>query len=128
MKKFLFYWLPPIVWMGIIFFLSSRQRIGISEIYIYNFVFFKTLHMIEYAMLFFMLFRAIHKTFNKLSQTHALILAMILALLYGITDEFHQTFVPTREGSIRDVGIDSIGILLCFQYTKYNLSRLQLFL
>jgi VanZ family protein len=114
--------------MGFIFLLSSRQRIGVSEVYIYNFIIFKSLHMIEYAALFFLFFRAINKTFTKISQKNALIIAVVLAILYGITDEMHQTFVPTREGSIRDIGIDTIGILLCFQYTKHHLSRLKLFL
>lgn len=128
MKKFLLYWLPPIVWMSFIFLLSSRQRIGVSEVYIYNFIIFKSLHMIEYAALFFMLFRAINATCTNISQKKALMIAVLLAILYGVSDEAHQIFVPTREGNIRDVGIDSIGILLCFQYTKHNLNRLKLFL
>ena len=128
MKKFLYYWLPPVLWMSFIFLLSSRHRIGLSEVYMYNFIIFKSLHMIEYAALFFMLFRAINKTFTNVSKKNALMIAVVLAILYGISDEVHQTFVPTREGTIRDIGIDSIGILLCFQYTKHNLSRLKLFL
>ena len=35
-----------------------------------------------------------------------------LAVLYAATDEFHQTFVPSREGCIRDVAIDSCGVAL----------------
>ncbi|MDA1316804.1 MAG: VanZ family protein [bacterium] len=128
MKKFLYHWLPVIVWMTFIFFMSSRQRIGLSEVFIFNFIIFKTLHMIEYAALFFLIFRALKTTFTNMSNKETLRLAVILALLYAIFDELHQTFVPTREGSIRDIGIDSIGILLCFQYTKHNLRRLKLFL
>lgn len=128
MKKILYYWLPPLAWMLFIFFLSSRQRIGVSEVHIYNFIIFKSLHMIEYAILFFLLFRAIRTTFTDLSHHKALVVAAIFAILYGVSDEIHQTFVPTREGSVRDVVIDSVGILLCFQYTKHNLNRLSLFL
>ncbi len=35
--------------------------------------------------------------------------ALWLAALYAATDEFHQTFVPSREGCLRDVAIDSSG-------------------
>jgi VanZ family protein len=42
------------------------------------------------------------------------------ALGYGIFDEIHQTFVPTRTGTLRDVFIDMIGISIGVLYTKYN--------
>lgn len=37
--------------------------------------------------------------------------ALWVAVLYASTDEFHQTFVPSREGCVQDVGIDSSGAL-----------------
>jgi len=36
-------------------------------------------------------------------------LALLLAVLYAATDEFHQSFVPGRHASPIDVGIDAIG-------------------
>jgi VanZ family protein len=38
----------------------------------------------------------------------------VLAVLYAISDEVHQSFVPTREGTLRDVIIDAIGALLAW--------------
>ena len=35
--------------------------------------------------------------------------ALWFAALYAASDEFHQTFVPSREGCLRDVGIDTCG-------------------
>jgi VanZ family protein len=35
-----------------------------------------------------------------------------MAVLYAITDEFHQTFTPGRNASITDVGIDAVGAIL----------------
>ena len=127
MKKILIYWLPPVLWMVLIFTLSSRQRIGISEVYVVNFIVFKILHMIEYALLYFLFFRAIYSQFSH-HKTFAFLFAGIATLLFAISDELHQTAVPSREGTLRDVGIDTIGITLCFMYTKYNLSKLRLFL
>lgn len=37
---------------------------------------------------------------------------LIIAVFYAMTDEYHQTFVPGREGRLLDVGIDSVGALL----------------
>ncbi len=124
MKNIIFYWLPPILWMSLIFMMSTRQSISVSEVTAVNFIFFKSLHIIEYAILFFLLFRAFH-TASTVSLQQAFYLSLILSILYGVSDEMHQTFVPTRGGSPRDVIIDTIGILLCFMYTKSNLPKLK---
>ncbi len=127
MKKLIYYWLPPLLWMLLIFSLSARQRVSVSEISSINFIFFKTLHLIEYAILFFLLFRALFKT-TKMPLNRIFYFSIIIAIVYAFTDELHQTFVPTREGSPRDVVIDTIGILLCFMYTKSNLPKLKRFI
>jgi VanZ family protein len=41
---------------------------------------------------------------------HLAIPAAFSAIIYGITDEIHQLFVPGRSCTIRDVGLDSLGI------------------
>ena len=125
-KKFL-YWIPAIAWMAFIFSLSSEQRISVSQTYTVNFIVFKSLHMIEYGFLFFLLFIALYKT-TKLSLNTIFLLAIVMAISYGISDEIHQTFTPTRQGSVRDVFIDTIGILLCFQYTKKYLPKFKKYL
>lgn len=103
--------------MAIIFILSSRQRIAVSEEYVLNFAVFKTLHMIEYAVLYVLLFRAFLAG-RKTNKTWALRIAFIVAVLYAVSDEIHQTFVPTRGGMPRDVLIDTAGITLMFFYVK----------
>lgn len=118
MKRSYVAWLYPLAWMGLIFFLSSRQRVSVSEEYILNFMFFKTLHLIEYFVLYILLARASLGTWKPTRR--ALLTAVAIAALYAVSDEIHQTFVPTRQGAIRDVGIDSISILfgyfLCMKY------------
>ncbi len=127
MKKCMFYWLPPILWMTLIFLMSSRQRIGVSEEFIVNFIVFKFLHIVEYAFLYFLFLRAFRKYLSKKTK-RAYLYAAIATLLFAISDELHQTFTPTRQGSPRDIGIDAIGIGLCFMYTKNNLEKLKMFL
>lgn len=100
-----------------IFILSSRPSFGITSTFLYDFLIFKILHMIEYGLLYLLLFRALYKSSKNPSQKQ-LALAALIAVLYAISDEFHQTLVPTREGKLRDVFIDSAGILFVWLYIK----------
>lgn len=127
MNKWLRYWGPPLLWMAVIFFFSSRERTQVSDIYTWNFIFFKSLHVIEYAILYFLLFRATLQE-NSKNQKKARLIALIIALIYAASDEIHQTFVPTREGRLRDVGIDTIGMSLMYIYTKYRFKSISRFL
>lgn len=122
LKKFLIYWIPPFIWMLLIYLLSSRERTIVSDQYILNFVFFKLLHVVEYAFLYFLLFRATNSIKDKKVTTKdRFILPIFISILYALSDEIHQTFVPTREGRIRDVFIDTLGIYLMYIYIKNHL-------
>lgn len=105
MKNFLKNWILVLIWAGIIFWLSSIPNLesGLEQ----DFILRKIAHILEYAILTFLLLRA----FN-LKNSKCIILAIIIAFLYALSDEFHQTFVFGRQGRLGDVGIDSIGILL----------------
>jgi VanZ family protein len=124
MYRFIKYWLPPIAWMILIFVLSARQRIPVSDSYTVSFIIFKTLHIIEYATLYFLLFRAFHSQKN-MSMRDKYLYPFIIAVIYAASDELHQTFVPTREGKPRDVVIDCIGITLMYSYIRLRLSTLK---
>lgn len=113
--RWIYAWLPAIAWMGLIFFMSSRQRISVADEYLLNFLFFKTLHVAEYAILYFLVFRAFYIFPDRHSQTKSTFLSAItIAIFYAITDEVHQTLVPTREGTVRDVLIDTLGIVIMY--------------
>lgn len=111
--KIIRYWLPVIIWMVVIFFLSGRSSVQVAEEPLINFLFFKTLHVIEYAILFALYYRALK---NKTA-------ALLLTLLYAVTDEIHQLFVPTREGRLRDVIIDAIGATIAWISITHLLPR-----
>ena len=113
--------------MGTIFFFSSRERAHVSDVSSINFLFFKSLHVIEYAALYFLIFRAGLEGKDR-NKKRAWVTAFIIAILYAISDEVHQTFVPTREGRPRDVVIDLLGMSLMYAYTKYRLPTLKRFL
>jgi len=49
--------------------------------------------------------------------------AFILSFLWAVIDEVHQLFVPTRDGKIRDILIDTMGILFALYLVKRILPR-----
>jgi VanZ family protein len=112
--KIVRYWIPVITWMCVIFFFSSRQKVVVSEDNQLNFLFFKTLHVLEYYMLYFLSFRAVKYTWRNHPKGMWCIVAFAITILYAVTDEVHQLFVPTREGRLRDVIIDAGGAALSF--------------
>lgn len=128
-KRLVRFWLPPFLWMTLIFYLSSRLRTSVTGEFLFDFLIFKTLHMIEYAILYFLLFRAFYCINNQqLTINNKFLYPVFLSILYAITDEIHQTFVPTREGKFRDVIIDTAGVLLMYIYIKNNISSVKRFL
>ena len=80
-----------------------------KEIIIKNSSFYirKIAHITEYLILGFLMFNLL----KQYSVTN-IYYAIGLSILYSCTDEFHQLFISGRSGSIRDILIDSIGILI----------------
>jgi VanZ family protein len=111
--KRLMVWIPPLLWMALIFALSSRHSVTVSSEYVLNFLFFKTLHVMEYAVLYALVYRA---SDNFLSS-------FIITILYAVSDELHQTLVPTREGKLRDVIIDALGATLAWHTLRQLLPK-----
>lgn len=116
-ENVLYYWLPPFIWMGMIFYMSSQKSIPLTKNVVADFVTFKTLHMIEYAYLFFLFYRAFQSI--KIVQSKiAGLCAFIIAILYSLTDELHQLFIPTRQGRLRDVLFDIFGMFVMYVIIK----------
>lgn len=121
--RFVRYWLPVIVWMIVIFFMSGRESVRIADEYILNFLFFKMFHVIEYFILFVLYFRALKNTLRTPIGVNFFAAAFFLTLIYAVTDEIHQVFVPTREGKLRDVIIDAIGATIAWISITHVLPR-----
>jgi VanZ family protein len=71
----------------------------------------KAAHLTEYAILGTLLWRAIpeHKRNPGAADWWRAAVALVLATFYAATDEFHQSFVPSRGPSVHDVIIDACG-------------------
>lgn len=105
--KVLKFWLPPIIWGLVIFSFSSLKVGSTSQIVWTDFIIKKTAHIIEYGILSILLYRAMIN--YEVDKKKAIWISIVLAFLYGITDEFHQSFTPGRQPHLRDVIIDTIG-------------------
>lgn len=104
----LYYWLPLFVWMGLIFWFSSQpQPIDLPESWLETLV-GKGGHVLGYAGLSLLWWRALAARWGRRDR-RAVALAFLLTVLYAISDEYHQTFVPGRNGSPVDVLIDAAG-------------------
>lgn len=117
------HWLGVIIWAGLIFFLSSIPNLesGLAN----DFILRKLAHMFEYFVLTWLLYSALSNHYLQSEKKHpphwqALLFVLLLAVLYATSDELHQTFVLDRSGNLRDVAIDSVGIVLAtfFLYKK----------
>src|SRR5256714_12826057 len=69
-------------------------------------------HLTEYAILATLAARAFRDSSHDLLRRHWSWVSLLLAIAYALTDEFHQSFVPSRTASIYDSLIDSIGALM----------------
>lgn len=66
-------------------------------------------HFVEYTLLGFAALRAVQWQDSPLLKRNIAI--FVLCLLYALSDEYHQTFVPGRLFQIQDLLIDGVGII-----------------
>jgi VanZ family protein len=95
--------------MALIFALSAQPSLPEVPRPAWDLLLKKGAHMGAYAILLLLLWRA----FSRQTQcAWPLGTAFLLTVLYAASDEFHQTFVPDRNGWIGDVLVDAVGALL----------------
>ena len=92
-----------------------------------HFITRKAGHFTEYAVLAFLARRAFITSSRAFLQRYWFQLGLLLVVIYGLLDEFHQSFVPSRTASIYDSIIDVAGgftVLLIFSlYGKNHRER-----
>lgn len=146
---FLRYWLPVGVWMGLVFSASADKQSFAHSSMLFepmvhwlfphlspgavadlHHVFRKTCHLTEYAILAWLLWRAIHKPYRHESRPWNWAeagLALSIVFAYAASDEFHQIFVPNRTPLVSDVMIDTcggaVGLLLLWLGLKITRRR-----
>src|SRR3989344_5574464 len=103
LKRFVFYWLPVLVWMSVIYYLSDQPNLRIREDQ-WDFLLRKLAHMFFYGVLFFLTYRAFGYKHMKV--------AFALSIGYAFSDEIHQRYVPSRHGDPFDIVFDTAGMIV----------------
>ncbi len=93
--------------MALIFALSSVPDLRSGLPPLWDAVLRKLAHAGEYAILAWLFFRALRS--QGVDSEFAAILGLVFSVVYAISDEVHQTFVPGRNGALLDVVIDALG-------------------
>jgi VanZ family protein len=110
MVQVFWYWVPVALYAGVIFYLSAQSH---PEEQLPSFllkdVSDKVLHAVEYGILALLCYRAFRWAAGPAVVRQAVVLAIVAASVYGVTDEVHQFFVPFRESSWLDWLADTIG-------------------
>jgi VanZ family protein len=109
MASFLRYWLPLIAYCVFIFFQSSGPApVELPRIPGMD----KVLHAAGYGLLGILFYRAYRSRWPNASGWATANASLISAALYGLTDELHQSFVPSRSADPWDWLADTLGALL----------------
>jgi VanZ family protein len=132
-KRILKVWLPSAIWLAVIFVestnLGSSEHTGRILYPIFHYLFGttprqfevlhvilrKTGHFVGYFTLSVLLFRSWRGTFPRLSTRWCLqwaTLGFACTALAASLDELHQTFLPSRTGTFRDMVLDSFAALV----------------
>jgi VanZ family protein len=98
-------WLPPLLLMGLIFFISAQPSLDSGLGWI-DTVGRKVMHFAGYALLCVLWWRFLR---TAMPDRRAAFVAFLFASLYAVTDELHQSFVDGRHGTPVDWVIDSAG-------------------
>ena len=101
------HWGPAVIIMAVIFLASSTPSRDLPNFGWLDLLVKKGGHMLGYALLAVAYLRAAGSTDRR-----AYLLAFVGALLFAVSDEFHQSYTAGRHPSPLDVLVDSTGALL----------------
>ena len=142
MSRFLKYWLPLPIWLGVIFVGSTdlmsaehtsrfmvpillwlKPGMGPETLRSIHFAMRKCAHVFEYAILALLLWRAFRSGSALRTKLPTLFGAVLLGCaVFAASDEFHQSFVKSRTPSVGDVLLDVVGalfgLLICASFAR----------
>lgn len=119
---------PVVLWAVLIFLASTGALSGSNTIvlirplhwlfphlsdatlnFIHGVIIRKGAHFTEYAIFGLLAARAFRTSSRDILRSHWFLMALLVVIVYSLTDEFHQSFVPSRTASIYDSMIDACG-------------------
>lgn len=117
-------WLAVCSWCAVIYFFSSIPNLKIEQSGIMDLILRKTAHFCEFALLAVLFLRAFRRTSGN-NSARWWIWAGFLSIIYAVTDECHQYFVPGRCPALRDAMIDTLGVISGLIIYKYFPDRVK---
>ena len=105
-RSLLTLWGPFFAALAVVFWLSSLSQVPGT-----NYAWDKLLHAVGYAALGVLALRAFHGGFEA-PRAAPTLYAGLAVILWGVSDEYHQSFVPGRHASALDVVADAVGFFL----------------
>ena len=119
-SHFITHWIPLIIWLSFIFIVSSIHgskfqilpfntitQVHIEELLSYRQAAF---HAGEYCLLVILTYRLLRLKLNQ-PENFIYLLSFSTSILYAISDEVHQYFVPGRFATLTDLIFDTLGII-----------------
>jgi VanZ family protein len=99
--------IPMVLVMGIIFYLShqSGDSLGLPDIPFFD----KLIHALVYGVLAATVWYAVPRQIISVFPWRVWAGVVLFCLLYAISDEFHQSFIPGREPDAMDIVADMVG-------------------
>ncbi len=136
--RFAKYWMPVLIWLALIYVGSTdlmsaehtsrflgpflrwlKPDITADAIAKVQLFVRKVAHLAEYAILAALLWRAVYSGTNlKIKMSTLFVIVWLVSTLIAVSDEFHQSFVTSRTGSIGDVRIDTIGAIFGLMFCR----------
>jgi len=107
-RRGLWLWGPPTIYAAAIFASSSLSAVPAPPPHFTD----KHVHLLAYAGLALLLIRAFAGGRWSAVTVATLVHAALITVAYGVTDEWHQSFVPGRDADLRDVVADALGATL----------------
>jgi VanZ family protein len=122
------YWIPVLLWMAVIYWMSTATfstnvtasiigsiirfflpALSRKEFLVIHGIVRKLAHVTEYLIFGLLLFRAFRAGSHEQRRWQWALSSLAIIVLFAISDEFHQSFVPTRTASLRDICFDVWG-------------------
>jgi VanZ family protein len=134
-RKLVRYWLPVIAWTALILAISSDlfsaehtgslldvlfgRWLSPSQLMIVNIVARKTLHLIGYGILGALGFRAARGEERGFALRWA-IAGVAIAVFVACVDEWNQSHIPSRTGTVVDVVVDTVGAMIAQVFARMS--------
>lgn len=111
----LFRWMAVVAWMALIFFLSSQSRLPMLRLGWAEALQDVAGHFVAFGVLAILFAWALSGS----GVAHPWSRSFVLVLLYALSDEFHQSFVPGRHPDTLDIATDALGAACALLLLRY---------